>query len=388
VGGSQDGFAAAAGYLHQYDVVVVREGKLNLVSYPVGVAMDPRAISGLTSEEVAKLAQALVTPRIEGLLAFDADLAVASDVEFVIKNPTSRPIEVTLTPDSADSRWQFTPDHQHKTVKAGQSVNLGVKVRRPKGSIDEFYREPVVALNVDYLAENLRVPLRPQEWRMPVDGRTVPQPSAPAGERVLNLDGKLACLSLASPSLALPDGPFTIEGWFDARSFGQRVGFLNKTENAEFGLFLSNGVPSFTVHLAGRYVNATREKTPVTTNVWHHVAGVFDGNEVRLYIDGELVATKAGKGKRTLNELPLMIGADVTKEAQPDSFFDGRIDEIRISKTARYTTTFAPKRRFQPDADTLLLLHMDGEVGPWSYDASGRGMHATRVGEPQLIDAR
>jgi hypothetical protein len=76
-----------------------------------------------------------------------------------------------------------------------------------------------------------------------------------------------------------------------------------------------------------------------------------------------------------------MIGADVTKEGGAVSFFDGRIDEVRISKVARYAEPFEPQRRFETDAETLLLLHMDGEIGPWAYDSSGRGVHATRMGK-------
>lgn len=388
VGGDQNGFAAAGGYLHQYDVVTVRAGKINLASFPVGAAMDPRAISGETSDEVAKLAESLVVPRIEGTVAFESDLSVRSDVEISIENPTKRAIEVTLTPDSADSRWTFTPDHAHKVVQAGATAKFPVKLSRPAGSVDAFYREALIALDVDYLADGLRVPLRAEEWRIPVDGRTLPEPAPAAEERALELDGKRDCLTLASSLLGASDGPLTVEGWFNARSFKKRVGFLNKTENAEFGLFLSDGVPAFTIHLDGKYVNVSREKTQVSTNAWHHVAGVFDGAEVRLYVDGELTASKAGKGKRKLNDLPLMIGADVTKEATPDSFFDGRIDEIRVSKSARYTENFTPQRRFVPDADALLLLHMDAEIGPWTYDGSGRGKHVTRIGQPVLVDAK
>ena len=37
------------------------------------------------------------------------------------------------------------------------------------------------------------------------------------------------------------------------------------------------------------------------------------------------------------------------------------MDEIRISNTARYTANFtAPTQAFVNDANTLLLLHMDG----------------------------
>lgn len=386
VGGDQTGFASAGGYVHQYDIVTVRAGKISLASYPVGAAMDPRAITGVVSDEVATLAQALVTPRFSGTAAFDADLGVDGDVELEISNPTSRPIEVTATPESDDSRWTFVPDHQHKRLEPGARARLGVKLHRPKGALDTFYRAPTLALDVDYLAGNLRIPLLPHAWPLPIDGRTLPQPAQPASERALELDGKHDCLSVASDALAVPDGPLTIEAWIDARTFKPRVGLLNKTESSEFGLFLSEGVPGFSMHLAGQYVNVKAEKQPISTNAWHHVAGVFDGNEVRLYVDGQVVARKAGKGKRTPNDLPLLVGADVTKEGKPESYFDGDVDEVRVSKSARYGDAFTPARRFATDADTLLLLHMDGAVGPWSYDASGRGVHATRVGEPRLVE--
>jgi hypothetical protein len=83
-----------------------------------------------------------------------------------------------------------------------------------------------------------------------------------------------------------------------------------------------------------------------------------------------------------------MIGADVTKEGNPESFFPGRIDEIRISKVARYSAAFTPERRFEPDPDTILLLHMDGSVGPWAYDSSGRGVHAKRVGHAHFASTQ
>ncbi|MBL8860208.1 MAG: metallophosphoesterase [Planctomycetes bacterium] len=385
VGGVQDGFAAAGGYLHQYEIVTVRAGKISVVSYPVGAAMDPRAITGAVSDEVAKLAQSLVTPRIAGEVGFGADLSVTGEVEIVITNTTSRSIEVTATPDSTDSRWSFAPDHQHRVIKPGVTAKLPVKLHRPSESVDAFYRAPVLALAVDYLAEGLRVPLQPREWTIPIDGRTLPLPARPAEERALKLDGKRDCLTIASAALAIPDEPITVEAWFQARSFGKRVGLLNKTESSEFGIFLSNGQPGFSIHLEGKYVNAVHEKQTLSVNEWHHVAGVFDGAEVRFYVDGALAATRTAKGRRTCNTLPLMIGADVTKQASPESFFDGVIDEVRISSTARYTAAFTPQRRFEGDADTLLLLHMDGEVGPWSVDASGRGAHATRIGAPEFV---
>jgi 3',5'-cyclic AMP phosphodiesterase CpdA len=384
VGGDQSGFASAAGYLHQYDIVTVRAGKIAVASYPVGAAQDPRAITGQVSDEVAALSQSLVTPRFKGSAAFASDLSVSGDVELTIANPTSRPIEVTATSDSRDSRWLFAPDHEHRVVKPGQSAKLRVALRRPPGVVDASYYEPKVSLHVEYLAEALRIPLIDREWTLPVDARTLPAPSVPATEHVLALDGKGDCLLIPSEQLGLPDGPLTLEGWIEAKSFGTRVGFLNKTEVSELGIFVSNGIPSFSIHLEGRYVNVPAGETPMTTNAWHHVAATFDGAMVRIFVDGALAGEAPGRGRRTPNDLFMMVGADVTKENTPVSFFEGRIDEVRISKVARYTAAFTPQRRFEPDADTLVLLHMDGAIGPWAYDSSGRGAHATRLGDAKF----
>jgi hypothetical protein len=35
-------------------------------------------------------------------------------------NPTSRPVEYTISLDSVDNRWRFAPDHAHGTLNAGE----------------------------------------------------------------------------------------------------------------------------------------------------------------------------------------------------------------------------------------------------------------------------
>ena len=121
---------------------------------------------------------------------------------------------------------------------------------------------------------------------------------------------------------------------------------------------------------------------------WHHVAGVFDGSEVRLYVDGELVAARPGHGSRRRNGLPLIIGGDVDGSGNSTSGFDGWIDEVRLSTCTRYDgDQFAPERRHAPDDDTVLLFHFDGFVGPFAADSSLQRSHAIRMGEPQVEPA-
>jgi hypothetical protein len=61
-------------------------------------------------------------------------------------------------------------------------------------------------------------------------------------------------------------------------------------------------------------------------------------------------------------------------------YFAGQLDEIRVSRVARYKDEFTPRRRFDPDADTLAQYHCDEGKGTQLTDASGNGNHATLTG--------
>jgi hypothetical protein len=385
VGGDQSGIAAAAGYLHEFHVVTVRKDRVSLATLPVGTVMDPREITGQVSDEVAQLSRALPTQLAHGL-TFAADESASGQVRIELANPTKRSVDVLLEGESDDARWSFTPDHQHAKLGAGESRAFTFDVARPAHAVDASLRLPELVLRAEYRAKGLRVPLPERRLAIPLDTRAVALPAVdPRTERVLVLDGENDALSIPARVLAVPDGPFTVEGWMRAtKAFKKREGFICKTESSEFGIFVGEGIPGFSVHLGGKYANATAPAPILPLETWCHVAGVFDGAELRLYVDGKRVATQPASGVRRTNELPLYIGADVTSSSAPSSFFEGEIDEVRVSRGARYTgERFTPERRHASDADTLLLLHMDGEWGPWSPDASGAGRHALKVGHPR-----
>jgi hypothetical protein len=154
-----------------------------------------------------------------------------------------------------------------------------------------------------------------------------------------------------------------------------------KTEQSEYGLFANDGVPSFIVFLDGAYRTAAPGEPILTPGQWHHVAGVYDGAEVRLYVDGSLTGRATATGERKLNALPLMIGADVNGTGDRVDPHSGSMDEVRLSKGARYSgEQFTPKRRHTSDEDTLLLLHADAAMGPWLHDSSSQGAHPALLG--------
>ena len=382
VGGGQSGIAPEAGFLHHYHLITVRKQQIAMACLPVGNVMDVREITGTVSEEVRLLSQS--PPTFVDRPTLDESGNPDGPVMVEMFNPTSQVVEFHVEMDSEDPRWLGAPSHFHTKVHPGQRKRERLNLRRLDGTVDASYRAPELLVNVDYLTEHARYALDPRRVSIPVR-LTLPRLADNAPNQAVMIDAG-NCLAVDSEAFTLPDGPITLEAWFRARSFGDRVGLVTKTEDSEYGLFVSHGVPYFTVHLGGRYVESETDEPLLVTNQWHHLAGVYDGREVRTYLDGKLVTRQPGSGSRRTNGLPLMLGADVTGQGSGTSFFDGDLDTVRLSQTARYSgDTFVPHRRWVRDDDTVLLFQFDQEIGVLSPDQSANAAHAHAVGDPRLI---
>jgi concanavalin A-like lectin/glucanase superfamily protein len=69
-------------------------------------------------------------------------------------------------------------------------------------------------------------------------------------------------------------------------------------------------------------------------NTWSYLAVTYDGANIRLYVNGTLVATQAKTGTIATSTNPLEIGSDHIYS----QFFKGMIDEIRIYNLALSAT--------------------------------------------------
>jgi len=121
----------------------------------------------------------------------------------------------------------------------------------------------------------------------------------------------------------------------------------------------------------------------ITDTNWHHVAITKSGTTWRLFLDGNIEATSVDADTDADYTGILAIGARGGGE-----FFDGNIDEPRISDIARWTSNFTPNSTLQytSDANTLLLIHCSetktGTTGSGATftDSGNTGHTVTEVG--------
>ncbi|SVD16356.1 uncharacterized protein METZ01_LOCUS369210, partial [marine metagenome] len=109
-----------------------------------------------------------------------------------------------------------------------------------------------------------------------------------------------------------------------------------------------------------------------TIGQWFHLAASYQSGEtVKLFVNG--VFDGEANMTQTVNLTGLRIGDVFT---QP-RYFDGIIDEVRISNTNRYTEDFTPSFVLDDDDNTIMLYHFNEGTGTTITDLSGNGNDGT-----------
>ena len=370
VGGGQSGRVPEAGYLHQYHVITVRKQQVAMAAYPVGEAMDVREMTGDMVKQSERLAESPVTFNTEAF-PIAADMSVNATVKVKVTNPTDRPAEFTVAGDSNDSRWAFFPDHNHKVLPPNSSHEFSFDVIRDPSAADHTYRPAEFVVDAEYLAPSHRYAMPTRRVPLPLDlsKLNVSPTSKPMS---LHLDGDGDALVIPGKDIALPGNTLTLEGRFRASKFAQRNGLIAKTQSSNYGIFVSNGVPHFSVFVGDSYLAVTARDTKLDANRWYHIAGVYDGNEVRLYLDGKLIGSAQRQGAVKVTDLALVIGGDVDGASRPVDTFAGEIDDVRLSSTVRYTGETVTPQAATADSETLLLMDFQRQLGQFVLDGSAK----------------
>ncbi len=155
-------------------------------------------------------------------------------------------------------------------------------------------------------------------------------------------------------------GDFTIDLWVRVSSWPaatQHRMILSQYESAtrywHFSICENSGAYKLILVYTYDGNSASFSRTiSFTLNVWYHVALVRNGTEYKMYVDGTLLSTSYTSALAFTNiSSALFIGTWYTGAGQ---YWDGRMDELRISKgIARWTADFTvPSEEYSVD-DTI-----------------------------------
>jgi hypothetical protein len=130
----------------------------------------------------------------------------------------------------------------------------------------------------------------------------------------------------------------TLEVWYNPGDEGVGPGWrviINKAYN-EWYMYLQDSQPMFFIN-----GDANNAKSPdkIPANQWTHLAGSYDGNEIKMYGDGELKATFKYSDPINNRECSLQIGARTPEDCPGNNVYWApagvRMDEVRVSNIAR-----------------------------------------------------
>jgi hypothetical protein len=144
-------------------------------------------------------------------------------------------------------------------------------------------------------------------------------------------------ISCGNNSVLNPVTAITVEAWINADTWktnywqGTIVGKDNTNQTGYTLRCGNNGKLSFVIGKSPGWAESISAAV-MQIGQWYHVAGVYDGTTISLYINGVLSGQQAVTGNIGISSNPLLIGES---PGYPDRCFDGKIEEVRIWNVAR-----------------------------------------------------
>ena len=256
---------------------------------------------------------------------------------------------------------------------------------RPTAAAPRHRKQPLAALRVALILTFVA------QSHLPAQD-TSPQP-APTINYVLELDGEVGNYVELPPAAMTGLTDATVEGWVKwTGSFGNQARFFDFGDRkAEIYLNVPrNGRLKSLITGADGVRHRLTTPDMVDLGEWCHVALVTGSGGMKLFFNGELVASDPFTGSPAdLKAIHFYLGRESWSENR-DSNFQGQIDEVRIWKVVRTEEEIRGHmmESLTGEEDNLVALwNFEGGEGRVVSDAGPRGLHGTLKGDAKRLAA-
>ncbi len=246
------------------------------------------------------------------------------------------------------------------------------------GSGDIIYNEPVVfdqvgSYNIVFYAEDIEGNVETQQrfdfdieeqteppvqtgyqWRLDENNGTTANDNVGDNDGAidgatwnngLEFDGYDDYINLGE-NITIESETVTIAAWFNSKDLDNCVNSdcriisrSKSTNNSDHDFMLSTiredgkNLARFRLSVNGSTEKLVADSGQLLNNTWYHIAGVYNGSEMKLYLDGEEVGSVAVSGEINNREgISTWIGGNPDgKRSRP---FDGKIADVRIIDSA------------------------------------------------------
>jgi hypothetical protein len=186
---------------------------------------------------------------------------------------------------------------------------------------------------------------------------------------------------------------FTVESWYYASSIptNGQLKILNfdylvsGVRNGWTFCIVEGGYADFTLSSAdgGQWVNA-QSLTAVTPNKWYHIAGSYDGSNLRIYVNGILESTVPYSGGVIPCGIDARLGCQRLMDGTVRFEANGKIDELKVYNYALSSSSILSHyNAIVPPQNSSALIaswSFDSVSSNTYYDVTRHGYNAVSMG--------
>lgn len=210
----------------------------------------------------------------------------------------------------------------------------------PQSAVTALYNETTTTATYPYVTTEVANPNSVAYYKMSDATDQLGNYNGTATDVNFNTEGKFgfagafngssSWMDLRPLENALNGGYYSFSVWVNpAVITGSQMIFLTQTLKSNFGLQIYNSVLSFYQYDSSvSYKEVTY--TGLQANTWTHIVGLWDGSNIKLYINGSPEGSTAITSIRAYQSNIFAIGKYVNNTA----YFNGLIDQIRIYDSA------------------------------------------------------
>ncbi len=176
-------------------------------------------------------------------------------------------------------------------------------------------------------------------------------------------------LSMGAPEVLMVANNLTLETWCylrDVYDWMGMISFMTDHEGAEsgYGFRYIDDQLRFCLKTDEMADDSFAQNpgTPVDLDQWMHIAGTFDGQTAKFYLNGVLVSEQSAAGAIDWDPAPIRFKLGKFYDSNDSRYMNGMLDEVRVWDVARSQSDI------QANMNHVLSGHEDHLVGYWNFD--------------------